>query len=78
MPAGFEGSIKAREAELLPVYRQARLHDSSSSNLQMTVAPALWSAPNPFDASTCCGICADLYASVSVCARSLSASHAAR
>ena len=25
MPAGFEGSIKAREAELLPVYRQVRL-----------------------------------------------------
>ena len=22
MPAGFEGSIKAREVELLPVYRQ--------------------------------------------------------
>ena len=29
MPAGFEGSIKARETELLPIYRQV-LHLRSS------------------------------------------------
>ena len=40
MPAGFEGAIKAREAELLPVYRQVHQHTGVDDTYLMSRALA--------------------------------------